>query len=695
MVTGGAAGIGRGITEALLEEGARVVIADVEEAVLEIAVKELADAGPVRGVVTDVSSAESVEALATDVFAREGACHLLFNNAGVTSGGGGRPWEQEANDWAWCFSVNVFGVANGVLSFVPRMIESGEPGVVVNTSSMDGGIAPVPYASVYASSKAAISCFTEALAHQLVAAGTDLRAAVFYPSGGLLDTGLWTAQRNRPDALRTGQAQATGPRHHLRGVQGAAGGGRPPGRGDGPPGARPLLRAGSEAGRLHHRDGPRGIGGLVAPARRCDRSGTPAAGRTELMTATSSAPARYTVVSADGHAGGDIGDYRPYLARRWHDEFDAWAAEYVNPYADLIAPIAYRSWDSDRRLAETESDGIAAEVLFPNTVPPFFAEGNLVALPPTPEDYERRWAGVQAHNRWLADFCARAPGRRAGIVQVFANDMSDAVAEVRWAAETFQPFGGILLPSIPPNSHLPPLWEDHYEPLWRVCAELDVPINIHGGTALPDYGEHEAARAMMLIEIPWFSHRSVWHLIFSGVLERYPTLRFSVTEQGVAWLPRGLQTLDWFYGRMTTANAAEANFFGAAAAKMTMTPTEYFARNFWIGASFLRPSEAPLCRDLGIDRVMWGADYPHSEGSYPYTTEALRVAFAAYAEPDVRAMVESTAASFYGFDLGVLRPIGDRVGPLVAEVAQPLASEDWPTKTTCNAFDPTQILRAW
>src|SRR5580700_8020787 len=81
VVTGGAAGIGRGITEALLEEGARVVIADVEEAVLEIAVKELADAGPVRGVVTDVSSAEAVEALAVDVFAREGACNLLFNNA--------------------------------------------------------------------------------------------------------------------------------------------------------------------------------------------------------------------------------------------------------------------------------------------------------------------------------------------------------------------------------------------------------------------------------------------------------------------------------------------------------------------------------------------------------------------------------------------------------------------------------------
>ena len=200
------------------------------------------------------------------------------------------------------------------------------------------------------------------------------------------------------------------------------------------------------------------------------------------MTATSSPSARYTVVSADGHAGGDIGDYRPYLARRWHDEFDAWAADYVNPYADLIAPIAYRSWDSDRRLAETESDGIAAEVLFPNTVPPFFAEGNLVALPPTPEDYERRWAGVQAHNRWLADFCARTPGRRAGIVQVFANDMDRRRRRGPVGRGDLRPLRRhpAARPSLPTRT-CPPLWEDHYEPLWRVCAELDVPINIHGG----------------------------------------------------------------------------------------------------------------------------------------------------------------------------------------------------------------------
>jgi NAD(P)-dependent dehydrogenase (short-subunit alcohol dehydrogenase family) len=201
VVTGGAAGIGRGIVEALLAEGARVVIGDIEEPVLETTVAELGDRGEVLGVRTDVSDFDSVEALAKTVFDRFGACHLLFNNAGVGTGGGGYPWEHEPNDWKWCFGVNVFGMAYGVYAFVPRMIESGEPGIVVNTSSGDGGIAPVPYASVYAASKSAISCYTEALAHQFASQGTKLRAAVFYPSGGLLDTGLWTAARNRPAEL--------------------------------------------------------------------------------------------------------------------------------------------------------------------------------------------------------------------------------------------------------------------------------------------------------------------------------------------------------------------------------------------------------------------------------------------------------------------------------------------------------------
>ena len=207
VVTGGAGGIGKGIVKALLKRGATVVIADIEEPVIEATVAELSELGPVSGWRTDVSDEASVAALADHVYATHGKCNLLFNNAGVTSGGGGKPWEQEPNDWRWCFGVNVFGMGIGTSEFVPRMIESGEPGQIVNTSSGDGGFAPVPTASVYASSKAAVSCFTEALHHNLVDEGTALRASVFYPSGGMLDTGLFSAQRNRPEHLqRVGEA---------------------------------------------------------------------------------------------------------------------------------------------------------------------------------------------------------------------------------------------------------------------------------------------------------------------------------------------------------------------------------------------------------------------------------------------------------------------------------------------------------
>jgi predicted TIM-barrel fold metal-dependent hydrolase len=200
---------------------------------------------------------------------------------------------------------------------------------------------------------------------------------------------------------------------------------------------------------------------------------------------------------------------------------------------------------------------------------------------------------------------------------------------------------------------------------------------------------------MLLIELPWFAHRAVWHLIFGGVLERHPHLRVALTEQGLAWIPRGLETLDWFHRRMTLPNAAEAQFFGAVAAGMSLTPTEYFHRNFWVGASFLRPSESPLRHDVGVERIMWGADYPHSEGSWPYTTEALRAAFAGLPEEEVRPMVETNAAAFYGFDLDALRPLGDTIGPTVAAVAQPLAPEAYPSDSTCNAFDTAQVIRAW
>ncbi len=281
-------------------------------------------------------------------------------------------------------------------------------------------------------------------------------------------------------------------------------------------------------------------------------------------------------------------------------------------------------------------------------------------------------------------------------MQIFLNDLDAALDEIRWAKEHVNVFGGVLLPNVPPNSALPPLWDPSYEPLWDLCEELDVICNVHSGSGLPDFGEQEAARAIMLIEIAWFAHRPVWHLIFGGVLERHPHLRVVLTEQGVSWIPRGLETLDWFHRRMTMGGAAETVFFGAVAKDMSLTPSEYFQRNFWVGASFLRPSESPLRHEIGVDRIMWGADYPHSEGSYPYTTEALRAAFADVLtgrDPDdgrdaprPRSTTSTSAAC---------GDLGDRIGPTVEAVSRPLAPSDYPTDSTCNAFDAEQVIKAW
>jgi len=197
VVTGGASGIGRALVRALVAEGAKVVIADVEEGPLAGALEEFSKDGEVSTVVTDVSSQESVESLAEHVFEAHGACHLLFNNAGVAAPSA-NIWETTVNDWKWVHGVNVMGTIHGIQSFVPRMIASGEPGHVINTSSGDGGISPLPYQSVYATSKAGISIISECLAAQLDSEGTNLKASVFYPSGGLLKTGIWTTDRNRP-----------------------------------------------------------------------------------------------------------------------------------------------------------------------------------------------------------------------------------------------------------------------------------------------------------------------------------------------------------------------------------------------------------------------------------------------------------------------------------------------------------------
>lgn len=385
---------------------------------------------------------------------------------------------------------------------------------------------------------------------------------------------------------------------------------------------------------------------------------------------------RYLIISADCHAGSDLWGYKPYLASRYHDDFDAWAAGYEIPYEDLTGPDGDRNWNSERRLAEMEADGIVAEVIYPNTIPPFFPKASLTFQPPPSGagDLERRWAGLQAHNRWLADFCAQAPGRRAGICQVMLHDIDAAVAEVRWAKQAGLT-GGILLPGVPPGTGLPQLYEaDYYEPLFAVCEELEMPVNHHGGSASPPMGDRPEDSVIFLLEVTWWSNRALAHLLVSGVFERHPDLKVVFTEQGTAWIPGELMRLDYFFHRMRTAVGSQEHVWGAPVMeKLSLQPSEYFARQCFVGASFIRPAEVPLRTQVGIDKIMWGSDYPHKEASFPYSLAALRAAFAGVPHDEVAMMLGGNAAQMYGFDVDALRPIADRIGPRVADVDVPLA----------------------
>jgi predicted TIM-barrel fold metal-dependent hydrolase len=400
------------------------------------------------------------------------------------------------------------------------------------------------------------------------------------------------------------------------------------------------------------------------------------------MTATTSD--RYTVISADCHAGGNMEMYREYLDPAYVDEFDRWRDAYKNPFRDLQRGKRgrVRNWDDEQRIGEQDADGVVAEVVFPNTVPPFFPTGALVARPPAPDEFELRLAGIRAHNRWLADWCARYPERRAGIAQIFLNDVDEAIADVRWTKEHGLR-GGILLPAVPDDTkHIKPLYAPDYDPLWRVCEELDVVVNHHSGGGSPDYGPYPAAGVLWIAETTFFSRRALSHLILGGVFERFPALRFVLTEQGASWVQPMLAQLDVFHAQMKTGRIGEIKYEPDQV--LPLTPSEYFARNCWIGASFPSPREAESRHEIGVDRFMWGSDYPHHESTYPYTREALRRAFAGVDPAEVQQVLAGNAAAVYDFDLDALAAVAAEIGPTVAEVSVPL--DEIPADATSPGF---------
>jgi NAD(P)-dependent dehydrogenase (short-subunit alcohol dehydrogenase family) len=207
VVTGAASGIGRGIARRAAAEGAHLVLADVDEAGLAEIHRELAATGArVRSERTDVRRIESVQALAAAALDEFGGVHLVFNNAGVMLGG--YAWERTDDDWRWVLDVNLFGVVNGLRTFMPILLAQHEPAHMVNTASV-GGLMVGPFLAPYIVSKHAVVALTESVYHELRTLDTPVRISALCP--GPIATGITGSERTRPADLGHTRASASDP----------------------------------------------------------------------------------------------------------------------------------------------------------------------------------------------------------------------------------------------------------------------------------------------------------------------------------------------------------------------------------------------------------------------------------------------------------------------------------------------------
>jgi predicted TIM-barrel fold metal-dependent hydrolase len=391
---------------------------------------------------------------------------------------------------------------------------------------------------------------------------------------------------------------------------------------------------------------------------------------------------RYLVISSDCHAGLPPERYRDYVDPRYRAAFDAALPIQLEETRKaaakfLVAEVnaSWRqgreqglsgAWDHEERIRVLDADGVAGEVIFPDGItemnmPPF---GAGISLPVDGVVPELQWAGARAHNRWVAELCQMAPERRAGVAIVpMCWDVDEAVREVRWARE--HGLRGILIPSR--WGRLDAYHHPRYEPVWAACEDLDVVVHLHSGAApMEDYGDHVGMMGLYISEVVWWSARPVWFLIWGGVFERHPRLKVAVTESTTVWVPETLALLDHRYEE--THYSAK---LGDYRRHLSMKPSEYFRRNVFLGASCMPRREVEMRHAIGLANVMWGTDYPHPEGSWPFTREQMLGSFRGVPEEELAAMLGGNAARVYGFDVEKLAPLVARIGPEKAIFPQP------------------------
>ena len=394
---------------------------------------------------------------------------------------------------------------------------------------------------------------------------------------------------------------------------------------------------------------------------------------------------RYLVISGDGHAGPPADIYRDYLDPDFREKFDSHQkamSEMRRGFAGSSTGDDFKkkweeetggdggltaAYDSDARNKILDEEGVAAEVLFPDAdvlgtgrvASSPFGTGLAAGSQSAPEDAV---AGSRAHNRWLSDFCKEEPQRRIGVAVVPAiiPDMDVVLQLVREAKELGHK--GILIPTRwfdrPSYNH------PHYEPLWKLAEELELVVHTHSGAGPSDISPGPGMLPIYASEAGWWAGRPLAVLIWAGVFERYPALKYAMAENSAWWVPDVIRKMDekWVGGHNTR------KFGDAFRQDLKMKPGDYLERNCFFAASTPGADDIDRRHLVGIGNIMWGNDLPHPEGTFPYTRHWIRERFRDVPEEETRRMLGENAAKVYNLDVDALRPLVDKIGPTIDEV---------------------------
>ncbi|HEV8441058.1 MAG TPA: amidohydrolase family protein [Methylomirabilota bacterium] len=288
-------------------------------------------------------------------------------------------------------------------------------------------------------------------------------------------------------------------------------------------------------------------------------------------------------------------------------------------------------YDPHQHLKDMQLDGVAGEVLYPSQGLFYFKVADTPLMS----------AIFRAYNDWLAEFCRTDPARLKGIAMINLDDVEDGIKELERAAELG--LAGAMITEYPLEDRR----YDHpeYEPFWAAAQALDMPLSLHTATRrqgkIRGAGEKTLRDASGRATKAFYPATSMCDMIFSGVFERHPRLKLAIVEFELAWAPHLLSSMDYTY--------RERHEEAICRFKDGMRPSDFFRRNVCL--SFQEDAIGVRLRDvIGVDNMMWGSDYPHSESTFPRSREILAEILAGVPEEEQAKIVGGNTARLYHFD---------------------------------------------